>query len=140
MPTGQAKPADEYATDQEVVEAIRSLSPAELLRLGRLASYRARALLPFGLGQGSEALLQEAIKRTLSGIRRWRRTKVSFVTHLAKTIRSISSHATEAMKDGTVVAEIGDDGDGHPEGAMLTSHLVDPERAAAAAEQFSRIE
>jgi len=133
-----ATPAEEYATDEEVVAAIRSLSAADLIRLGKYAAYRARAL--FGLGMGGDDLLQEAIQRTVKGTRRWRRKKVKFVTHLYKTIKSVSDHAGDELKGGHVVAATAEDSDGRLDGVALLSHIMDPECAAAAAEQVAKIE
>ncbi len=98
----KATPAEEYATDEEVVAAIRSLTNADGVRLGKIARFRARGLAGLGLGLSADDLLQEAIKRTLGRTRRWRK-KVPFVMHLSKTIRSISSHAPDELKGGVVV-------------------------------------
>jgi hypothetical protein len=140
MGSKKATPAEEYATDEEVVAAIRSLTDADGVRLRKVARFRARGLAGLGLGLSADDLLQEAIKRTLGGTRRWRK-KVPFVMHLSKTIRSISSHAPDELKDGVVVpASSGEDSDGRHDGVALVSLLVDPERAAAVLEQFTKLE
>jgi hypothetical protein len=131
-------PAEEYATDEEVVAAIRALSAADLIRLGKYAAFRARTLC--GLGVGPDDLLQEATQRTLNGTRRWRKKKVKLVTHLAKTIRSVSDHARDELKGGQVVPATMEDSAGRLDGVALSSHLMDPERAAAASEQLTKIE
>jgi hypothetical protein len=136
----KATPDEEYATDEEVVAAIRSLTDADGVRLSKIASFRARGLAGLGLGLSADDLLQEAIKRTLGRARRWRK-KVPFVMHLSKTIRSISSHAPEELKDGVVVPTGGgEDSEGRVDGVVLVAQLGDPERAAAVLEQFTKIE
>jgi hypothetical protein len=140
MGSKKATPDEEYATDKDVVAAIRSLTDADGIRLGKIAHFRARGLAGLGLGLSADDLLQEAIKRTLAGARRWRK-KVPFVMHLSKTIRSISSHAPEELKDGMVVpAACRDASDGRLDGVTLVSQYGDPERAAAVLEQFAKIE
>jgi hypothetical protein len=136
----KATPDEEYATDEEVVAAIRSLTNTDGVRLGKIARFRARGLAGLGLGLSADDLLQEAIKRTLGRARRWRK-KVPFVMHLSKTIRSISSHAPDELKDGVVLPAAGrEDSDGRLDGVALVSQLGDPERAAAVLEQFAKIE
>ena len=60
--------------------------------------------------------------------------------HLSKTIRSISSHAPDELKGGTVLTASSEDSDGRLDGVALLSKITDPERAAAVQEQFAKIQ
>src|SRR5258706_8910781 len=103
MVSAKTTTADEYATDEEVVATVRALSDADHIRVARVASFRARALAGSGLGHTADDLVQEAIARTLKGKRHWRKS-VTFVTHLTKTIRSISNHhATDELRSGAAL-------------------------------------
>lgn len=139
MGSKKVTPAGEYATDDEVVAAVRALTDADGIRLAKVAGFRARALAGTGLGLSAEDLLQEAINRTLGGARRWRK-KVPFVTHLSKTIRSISSHAPDELKGAVVLPASNEDADGRLDGVALVSQFSDPEHGAAVLEQFTKVE
>jgi hypothetical protein len=139
MGSKKATPPEEYATDEEVVAAVQALTDVDGVRLAKVAGFRARALAGLGLGLSADDLIQEAIKRTLKRRRRWRK-KVPFVMHLSKAIRSIASHAPDELKGGTVLTASEEDSDGRLDGIALVSQVTDPERAAAVAEQFARIE
>ena len=138
MGSKNATPAEEYATDEEVVAAIGAMSTADTLRLSKVSAFRARALAALSLGVSANDLMQEAITRTIKGDRRWRKS-VKFVTHLSKTIRSIASHAPEELRGGTVLPATSDDPEGRLDGIALRSLRPDGERAAAANEQLRRI-
>lgn len=125
---------DEPATDAEIVSAIQALGPADLVRLGKVASFRARALAGAGLGQSGDDLLQEAIKRTLTGDRHWRKS-IPFVTHLIATMRSIAHHALEKLQGAVVVSTGSEDAQNLP----TLSLAADPERVVAARERLQQI-
>jgi DNA-directed RNA polymerase specialized sigma24 family protein len=129
----QGGTSDDIATDDEIEAAIRALAPAELLRLRRVASYRARALAAHGLGFSGSDLLQEAIARTFAGKRRWRKA-VAFVTYLLGAMRSIANHALERLHGATVVPTE-EDGVELP----IAAQVADPERAAAAHQRLEQI-
>lgn len=78
-----------YHSEQEVEQAALALRPPDLKRLHAAA----RAVLRvFGLetaDRDHEDLLSEALTRTLSGSRRWKRG-VDFVRHLGETLRSVA--------------------------------------------------
>lgn len=131
----QGGTSDDIATDDEIEAAIRALGPADMLRLQRVASYRARALAACGLGLGAEDLLQEAITRTFAGKRRWRKA-VPFVTYLVGTMRSIANHALEKLQGAAVVPTETDDGVELP----ISAQVADPERAAAAHQRLEQIQ
>jgi hypothetical protein len=135
-----------YATDAEVEAAVRSLSDADNIRLGKIAAFRARSLQGLGLGMDAGDLLQEAIERTLrggattgAGARRWRKG-VSFVKHLDQSMRSIASHAREAFESTTILHASQEDSDGTMDGVALVSRMTDPERVAAAREQLDKVD
>jgi hypothetical protein len=133
-----ATPAEEYASDEEVIAAIGSLSTADTLRISRVAAFRAAALAGLGLGMSADDLIQEAVIRTIKGDRRWRKS-VRFVTHLTKTIRSIAGHAPDELRGGAILPATSEDVGGRLDGVALTTRLPDPERAAAASQQLGRI-
>lgn len=125
---------NERATDAEIEAAVRALRPSDLVRLGKIASFRARALASAGLGQNAEDLLQEAVKRTLAGERHWRKA-IPFVTHLIATMRSIANHALEKLHGAVLVSTAADEIQQLP-GASQGS---DPERMATARERLLQI-
>jgi hypothetical protein len=125
---------NEHATDAEIEAAIRALSPADALRLQRVATFRARALAGLGLGQGGDDLLQEAITRTVAGSRRWRKD-VPFVKHLIETMRSIASHAREELHEARFVSTTSDAAQQSPGPICKT----DAERLSAAREKLEQI-
>jgi len=77
-----------WATRKEVDEAVEALTTCELLRLKQFGEARV------GFSQGAdyragEDLLQEALRLTFDGDRRWNK-RVSFETYLSGVIKSIS--------------------------------------------------
>jgi DNA-directed RNA polymerase specialized sigma24 family protein len=138
MASGKGTTPDECATDSEVEGAIRALTDAEGLRLGKVARYRARALAGLGLGISGDDLLQDAIARTLNGDRRWRKT-VTFEWHLTETMRSLANHARDELKGCAVVTATAEDQSGYLDGIPLRSCFPDGERVTATAEQLERI-
>jgi hypothetical protein len=84
---------ERYASIAEVRQAINSLSDMDHVKLMMVAQYfcnqrrlRRERLEP-------QELLNEAIKRTLNGERKWRKGAVGIVRHLDRTMESISGHA-----------------------------------------------
>lgn len=132
----KATPPGEYASDADVIDAIRALTDADRIRLSRVAEYRARALVGLHLGLSADDLLQEAIRRTLNGERRWRKT-VSFRKHLIETIRSLANHAPDELK-GCAVTALEDSGVAL-DGVSIRSTIGNGERVAAANEQLLKI-
>ena len=85
----------EYATLAEVIEAIHALSATEYKKLTLIAGFfwKQRNLENYALQP--EDLLSEAVVRTLTEERRWRKAQVSLIKHLDRTMESISSHWLE---------------------------------------------
>jgi DNA-directed RNA polymerase specialized sigma24 family protein len=81
----QATPSNE-----QVTQAITSLSDTDFLRLQNYAKWRVMGLGPHPRGTADD-LLQEAILATLEGRRVWRK-EISFTDHLFGAMRSIASH------------------------------------------------
>ena len=78
-------------TGLEVRRAITALTNADKLRLRVAASYRIRGLGQAARNRTPDDLLHEALLRTLTGERRWRRS-VDFVWHLRRTMESIADN------------------------------------------------
>lgn len=82
------KDDERYASAAEASFALAALSSADLARLGRIAQMRAHNLP----GVGWEDLLNEAIEKLLSGVRRWP-LDLPLVAFLREVIRSLASEA-----------------------------------------------
>lgn len=94
----QGKPPDrEYATAEEIGEAVEGLTEAELGRIQRAAQY---ALFGTEYTDPQE-LLGEAVQRTLEGVgvktgRHWPKG-VHFVAYLIRTIQSIADGSSDSI-------------------------------------------
>ncbi len=130
----------------EVSQAIEALSDADALRLIKAAGAHLKKVGHLKLGRSPEDLLQEAITRTLSGERSWKKG-ISFVFHLDQAMRSICSSwrksASRAEReDGNEIpasARLGlmDEGDSVLEQAL--SREADPEHELLAKQEVERI-
>jgi hypothetical protein len=85
-------PDDEQLPDEEaqrIADALEALSPEEFARLVHFARYKMRGLQL----RDAEPMdwVQEAIKRTLAGKRKWNHKRVSFFNHLKGCISSIAN-------------------------------------------------
>ena len=129
----------DIASPAEVESALANLSPADMLRLKRIAQLRS-----VGLAEAEwKDLLQESFSRALSGMRRWPR-HVPFVAFLAQTIRSIANEHWRRARAAAVTLEsdlrpAGDYADGSAIDA-LTVNPLDPEREVAARLTLERVE
>lgn len=139
----QAKSAD-YASLEEVEQAISRLTLADSERLMRFAQLKVRGLGGLGLGVEAGDLLQEALTRTLQADgKRWVKS-VTFVKHLIAAMRNLAGHW---MRDGHGVGLVSLDcpgasgvyGDMHSEWDKATV-IPDAERIAVARERLQRIE
>ncbi len=85
---------EEYATQEEVVEAIQALTHADYQKLVLIARYWHRQR--YGRLEeriDPKEILSEAVARTLDPTqRRWRKKKVSIVKHLDRVMESVSGH------------------------------------------------
>jgi DNA-directed RNA polymerase specialized sigma24 family protein len=100
------EPEDEYLTNLEVINLIKGLSPANILRLGQIAKkYEYRSLMD------ADEILNEAIVVAASEQRKVPRN-VPFVAFLAETMKSITSN--EARKIRKKVTPIDDDPENDP--------------------------
>lgn len=138
----QPESADAYATEAEVTDALKSLSSAELARLEKFAGLRAWALAGLGLNVEGDDLLNEAVKRTLGGSRRWSK-RVNLVEHLLGAIRSISSHSAKKLQGVTLVSTNPPSPESEDDEATpwweLDSRMPDPERVALARIELERL-
>lgn len=78
----------------DIEQAIRKLSDADWYRLrqaGRILAWKVPSM-------EGEALLFDALERTLDGRRRWNHAAVGFVGHLIGVMRSVATH--EAARRG----------------------------------------
>lgn len=90
---------DEYASQEEVVAAIRALSDVDhqkLVIIARFWHQQRRGLSRLGIEP--EELLSEAFERTLNERRRWRKARVTLIRHLDATMRSVSGQMLAAAK------------------------------------------
>jgi hypothetical protein len=86
---------DQFATREEVTQAVRALSDEDHQKLILISRFWHRNRRLSRLGVDAEELLSEAYSRTLAGQRRWRKSRVGFVKHLDRTMESISGHWLE---------------------------------------------
>ncbi len=108
-----------------IEQAIHALRPTDWYRLRRAGQILAWKVA----GMDGEALLFDALERTLDGRRRWNRDGVDFVGHLIGVMRSVASHEAERAGLHTVA---------------LTSSVeligqADPEGALSAQDQIRRL-
>lgn len=137
-------PEPTYATEAEIEAAIRTLSKPDLYRLSCYAQFRAGALAALGLGISGPDLLQETLKRTLAGKRRWPKA-VSFVDYLIWTMKSISSAEVKKVHgagftfiDGP--RDVREAPEEDCEGCwQLPSRTPEPERIVAARQELERL-
>lgn len=98
---------DQVASPDDCRQALRNLSDEEVRTLHAYASFkmsRIRGRVSYADGID---LLQEAISRTLDGLRRWKPAKIDFPTHLKGTVRSIANAAVvDAIREGKAITEI----------------------------------
>lgn len=81
-----------------IEQAIHALRPTDWYRLrraGQILSWKVA-------GMDGEALLFDALERTLDGRRRWNREAVDFVGHLIGVMRSVASHEADRAGLDTV--------------------------------------
>jgi hypothetical protein len=140
----------EYATRDDVEQAVGFLSPADEVRLERFARYRIRGLGRKATGRDHEDLLREAIKSTWIGAedpdggRRWRKKDVAFLAHILGAMRSIASHWKEALDDDEAQLDCDtavetEDGETMSRIEGAPSNAPDQERALAAKEELGAI-
>lgn len=125
------------ATPEEVEAAIKGVSDADALRLGRVGEFYARNLAGLGLGISGDDLLAEAMKRTHQGRRHWKKKKVTFVKHLCEAMRSIASHAPDKLHGAVIVAAAEDTGPGTA--VAIATPFPDARRLTSAKEQLAEI-
>jgi hypothetical protein len=119
------RPPETPPCSTPIEQAVRELRPTDWYRLRRAGQILAWKV-PW---KDAEALLFEALERTLDGRRRWNHKAVDFVGHLIGVMRSIASH--EAERRGLNVV-------------ALTSSVeliaqTNPENALSAEEQIRRL-
>jgi len=137
------------ASRREVVQAIDSLTSADLLKLQWAAKFRVRSLGRATKGRTHEDLLMEAVASTLAGTedrgngRRWSRN-VSFRLHLMGAMRSIASHWKEQFKEQEPLLESelangGNDSEGFSKLDTVASEDPGGDRCLIAREEVSLI-
>jgi DNA-directed RNA polymerase specialized sigma24 family protein len=94
------------ATPGEVLQAIESLTVAELKKLNEYAGFAVFALGRYAGVTDGDDLLQVAIQRVLEEKRHWKPAKVDFVGFLIGSMKSIaSSRKTRAKRNPPVIRE-----------------------------------
>mgnify|MGYP002336254900 CR=1 FL=1 len=90
-----------FATQQDIIAAINSLTQADDQRLKRVAEYWLLVLQHYGgCREAVDDLLQVAIIKVLDGTRKWDKSKVDFVGLVAGIVQSNASHALERYVRG----------------------------------------
>jgi hypothetical protein len=115
----------ETSCPPSIEQAIRELRPTDWYRLRRVGQILAWKV-PWKDG---EALLFDALERTLDGRRRWNFAAVDFVGHLIGVMRSVASH--EAERRGLDLVAL--------TSSIELIGLGDPENALSAEEQIQRL-
>jgi hypothetical protein len=108
-----------------IEQAIRELQRADWFRLRRIGQILAWKVP----SMDGEALLFDALERTLDGRRRWNHDSVDFVGHLIGIMRSVASH--EAVRQGLDVVAL--------TSGMVLVAPADQEDTLSAEEQIHRL-
>jgi hypothetical protein len=108
-----------------IEQAVRELRPTDWYRLRRAGQILAWKV-PW---KDAEALLFDALERTLDGRRRWKHEAVDFVGHLIGVMRSVASH--EAQRRGINVVAL--------TSSMELIAPANPENALSAEQQIHRL-
>jgi DNA-directed RNA polymerase specialized sigma24 family protein len=122
---------------EEIWNAVRGLTRAQLVRLKRFAQWRIRGLGPKALGRSAEDLLGEAICATASGQRIWN-DEVDFSAHLLGAMRSISTNWHEKVGEEYLESELTQEGGEGPFSRSAVTNL-DPERILQAKETLETV-
>jgi DNA-directed RNA polymerase specialized sigma24 family protein len=117
------KISDEVASIDEVQLALRALTADNLKKLALAARYWVHRYRLDRVGISHEELLNEAITRTLDGIRNWKPKNVDFVKFLDEVMHSIANHEYEELDRRRSIdspaAEI--------QSKLAVLHIADPE-------------
>lgn len=97
---------DDLATLGEVKKAIEALTNADYAKLMLIARYFCKARIADPSIE-SDDLLQEAIVRTLTGTRKWKKG-ISLLKHLDRTMESISSYYIEKQSKSPRIDSLSD--------------------------------
>jgi hypothetical protein len=138
-PDGSREDGDEFASTDEVYEALAALRDEEVAHLRAVAESRMRGY-ENGQLRGNEwkDLVNEATARTLTGARKWRKSNL-LVDHLFGVMRSVASHWDEdAERDPAIpasqVIRTNDAGEEVDPFLAVPSAAPDPERIASSRE------
>lgn len=135
---------DDFASPEEVEDALNTLTPGELLKLQEFARWRIRGLGRRALGRDHHDLLSDAVIATLEGRRRWRKNAVDIFGHLKGAMRSISSNWRQKFREAEPRSESemipAGEADDYP-GPVATARTSEPhpDRLLAAKEELGRM-
>ena len=140
----ESAPEPQFATPADVRVALESLTEADAVRLKRFAKIRVAKLGPLRQRTKGAELLNEALKRVLSGDRRWQPAKVNFAGFLMGAMWSISSNLARDYKQSgeSLFSEASlesKDGTEYNPTDRAASGLPDPERMAEMRQQIAHI-
>jgi DNA-directed RNA polymerase specialized sigma24 family protein len=125
------------ATQDEIEQALASLTEAQLVRLNESAAFRHRSLGARGAGRHETDILSDAIIAVLEGRRKWIRSSVDFVPFILGVMKSLASHirtgkARDAFDETASNPVRDEDDDADFVEQIPTPAPVDPERQVLA--------
>ena len=134
-----------FASPADLRVAYESLTEAEAVRIKRFAENRIQRLGSLGRRTEDDELLNEALKRALSGDRRWQPTKVNFAEFLMGAMKSISSNRfRDHIRSGeSLVSEASrqsKDGTEYNPTDRAASERPNPEHLALMRQRSARVE
>lgn len=130
-------PLTHYASIEEVVSALESLSKADNIRIKQIAKLRCLGLSTFNW----QDLVNESISRALSGARRWP-NHIPFLVFIVQTMRSVASDEWKRLTSEQVITESqmkNSDEQSAVSIADIAVNFVHPEREVIARDSLNKV-